>query len=183
GGGGGGAAGGGGWARGQEGGAPPPLRNRDRPDERGQGGGPGLDRSSVPAAPAGGRHGRDRRAWLRRAGRRSRGGRGEHTRRAQRDRVHAVLLLSVAHPGAAAGLVQGPPVPGQDGTRALDVAGRDGRRAAGGWGDPGGGLLSRGRLPGPAAAPAGDRGQDRGGAGRAGHAGFDDRRGAPVSGR
>src|SRR5262249_35220998 len=124
-----------------------------------------------------------RRTRLRRRGRRSHGGRGEHARRAQRDRVHAVLLLPLAHAGPSAGLVQRSAVPGQGGARAQDAARRDGLRAARRRRDPGVGLLRRGSLPGPATAPAGNRGHGRGGAGRAGHPGFDDRRGPPVSER
>ena len=82
-------------------------------------------RPGLQTAAAGRWHRRHRRARLRRRGRRPHGGRGEHPCRAQRNRVHAVLVLSVANAGAAAGLVQGPPVPGQDGPRAQGAAGRD----------------------------------------------------------
>src|SRR6266568_877277 len=69
-------------------------------------------------------------AGLRRPGRRSHGGRGEHSRHPQCHRVHAVLVLSLAGARAAARLVQRPPVPGPDGPRAPDAASRDGLPAA-----------------------------------------------------
>ena len=47
--------------------------------------------------------------------------------------------------------------------------------------DPGVGLLRRGPVPGPAAAPGRHRGDGRGGPGRAGHPRFDDRRRPAVS--
>ena len=81
--------------------------------------------------------------------------------RAQRDRVHAVLVLPVAGARAAARLVQGPAVPGPDGTRAAGPAGRDGLPAARRDGDPGVGLLRRGPLPRPARAAAGHGGRPR----------------------
>src|SRR3972149_2514172 len=120
-----------------------------------------------PARAAGGEGRRDRRAGGRdppgpapgRPG--TRGGGGGHARGAQRDLVHAVLVLSAHAAGASARLVQVAQLPLARGARAAHRArgARPGgaRRRA----DPGARLHRRNALYGAAAAPARDRGLER----------------------
>ena len=69
---------------------------------------PRLGRPRVQAAPAHRRHPGDRRARDRRHAGREHGCPREHARGAQRRRLHALLLLSVAGARFAADVVQGP---------------------------------------------------------------------------
>src|SRR5262249_42338477 len=106
----------------------------------------------------------------------------EHPGGPQRHRVHPVLVLSVARAGAAAKLVQEPALPRPDGARAAQASQGDGSRATrvgrgARLGFERGDSLSR-----PARAPTGDRRDERGGPGTAGHPRRDDRGRAAMSG-
>ena len=152
------------------------LRERGGPATGRRGRRQGLDRPGV-QGPAG----RQRHRGLRRAGHRWAAGRGhgrrrEHPHRAQRDHVHAVLLLSVAGAGIAAELVQGPRVPRADRARAAEGAARGlrSRRAGHGRGARVGLVVRDALLGAPAAARRHGRAR-REGARRARHARLHDR--------
>src|SRR5216684_2475709 len=98
-----------------------------------------------------------------------------YRRRLLADGTAAIAELCFGGPeGDHMVVVEDPPVPGPDGPGAPQAADRDGLPAARRRRDPGVGLLRRDPLPRLARTPAGYRGHDRGGAGRAGHPGLDD---------
>src|ERR671916_782352 len=92
-------------------------------------------------------NGADRRARLRRPPGRAHGRAREHARDPQHGRLHALLVLPVAGPGPAAGLVQERALPLAGGVRAARGAGRLRRHAARADRDPRLGLDRRGPLP------------------------------------
>jgi len=82
------------------------LRDEGRPAQRRPNRRARVGKSRLQEAPARGRHRRDRGVRLHRPPRRGHGSARKHAQGAQRRRVHAVLLLSVAGARAAARLVQ-----------------------------------------------------------------------------
>ena len=142
------------------------VRARDRPAERRPHGGAGVGRPRLPQPAARRRRGRGRRARLRRHRGRPHARRREHARRAQRDRVHALLVLPVARARHPAGLVQEPALPRPRRARAARGAGRVRPRAGRRRRDPGVGLERRPALHRPADAAGGHRRHERGRAGR-----------------
>ena len=147
-----------------------------RPAERRARGRARLGRPGLQEASARRRAGGDRRAGVHERPGRTHGRGREHPGGAQPDRLHLVLLLPVAGPRSAAGLVQVGALPVARGHRSARPAGRVRHAPAGGRGGPRLGQHRGAALHRAARASGRKRRAERRGTGRARHARRDGRR-------
>src|SRR5712691_8078560 len=159
------------------------LRDEGRPAQRRPNRRARVGKSRLQEAPARGRHRRDRGVRLHRPPRRGHGSARKHAQGAQRRRVHAVLLLSVAGARAATRLVQVGAVSRAHRDRSARRSEGVGERSAGGRRGAGVGFDCRASLPRAARASGGNGRLERGRARGDRHARRDDRRGAGEGAR